>query len=107
MPAKKTLSVFLCILVASFLSCGGRQDTRDDGIDGTYVYQDNICRSTITVSGDSWRMKTQFGAPGFYGSPEYDSGKVKGETLYHSGVFAYGKVRNGTIRVAGRRYEKR
>lgn len=52
-------------------------------------------------------MKTQFGAPGYYGSDaRYDSGKVKGNTLYHSGIFEYGVVSGRTLKLAGREYRK-
>jgi len=52
-------------------------------------------------------MKTQFGAPGYYGSDaKYDSGNVKGNTLYHSGLFEYGTVSGRTLKLAGRNYQK-
>lgn len=52
-------------------------------------------------------MKTQFGAPGYYGSDaKYDSGKVKGNVLYHSGIFEYGEVSGRTLKIAGRNYSK-
>lgn len=52
-------------------------------------------------------MKTQFGAPGYYGSDaKYDSGKVKDNVLYYSGLFEYGKVTGSTLNIGGRRYRK-
>jgi hypothetical protein len=52
-------------------------------------------------------MKTQFGAPGYYGSDaKYDSGKVKGNTMFHSGIFEYGEVSGRTLKLAGRNYQK-
>ena len=102
---------FLLILIAAMMalcvSCGSRSSGGKESIDGTYVYQDGISRSVVTISGENWIMKTQFGAPGYYGSDaKYDSGKVKGNTLYHSGVFEYGKVSGRTLRLAGRSYHK-
>ena len=89
------------MLVIVFLipvSCGSKSSSANTSlggasIDGTYVYVDGISRSSVTISGDTWQMKTQFGAPGYYGSDaKYDSGKVKGNDLYHSGLFKYGEV---------------
>lgn len=102
---------FLLILVAAMMtlciSCGSRSSGKSESIDGTYVYQDGISRSVVTISGEWWTMKTQFGAPGYYGSDaKYDSGKVKGNTLYHSGVFEYGTVSGRTLKLAGRSYHK-
>ena len=52
-------------------------------------------------------MKTQFGAPGYYGSDaKYDSGKVKGNVLYYSGLFKYGVVSGNTLDIGGRIYRK-
>lgn len=40
-------------------------------------------QESIIISGSEWQMKTQFGAPGYYGSDaRYDSGKVKGNTVW-------------------------
>ena len=90
------------------VSCGSHSSTaQEERIDGTYVYQDGISRSIVTISGNEWHMKTQFGAPGYYGSDaKYDSGKVKGNTLYHSGIFEYGVVSGRTLKLAGRNYQK-
>ena len=90
------------------VSCSSRSDSSDknQSIDGTYVYQDAISRSVVTISDDKWTMKTQFGAPGYYGDVKHDSGKVKGKTLYHSGIIEYGKVSGQTLTLAGRRYSK-
>ena len=104
-------NTFLLILVAAMMalcvSCGSRSSGKSESIDGTYVYQDGISRSVVTISGEWWTMKTQFGAPGYYGSDaKYDSGKVKGNTLYHSGVFEYGEVSGRTLKLAGRSYHK-
>ena len=89
-------------------SCGSRSSSpQGDSIDGTYVYQDGVSRSVVTISGNEWHMKTQFGAPGYYGSDaKYDSGKVKGNTLYHSGIFEYGVVKDHTLRIAERYYKQ-
>ena len=102
---------FLLILVAAIMalcvSCGSRSSGKSESMDGTYVYQDGISRSVVTISGEWWTMKTQFGAPGYYGSDaKYDSGKVKGNTLYHSGIFEYGEVSGRTLKLAGRSYHK-
>lgn len=103
-------TIFILLLIAMMVlsvSCGSRSSGKTESIDGTYVYQDGISRSVVTISGDWWIMKTQFGAPGYYGSDaKYDSGKVKGNTLYHSGVFEYGEVSGRTLRLAGRSYHK-
>ena len=103
-------SIFILLLMAMMalcVSCGSRSSGKSEGIDGTYVYQDRISRSVVTISGERWTMKTQFGAPGYYGSDaKYDSGKVKGNILYHSGLFEYGKVSGRTLKLAGRSYQK-
>ena len=76
-------SIFIFILVALtglMVSCGSRSSSAQaESIDGTYVYQDAI---------------------------KYDSGKVKGNTLYHSGIFEYGVVSGRTLKLAGRDYKK-
>lgn len=104
-------SIFIFILVALtglMVSCGSRSSSAQaESIDGTYVYQDAISRSVVIISGNEWHMKTQFGAPGYYGSDaKYDSVKVKGNTLYHSGIFEYGVVSGRTLKLAGRDYKK-
>ena len=106
--SKYTIFILLLMsMMALSVSCGSRSSSKSESIDGTYVYQDGISRSVVTISGDWWIMKTQFGAPGYYGSDaKYDSGKVKGNTLYHSGVFEYGEVSGRTLRLAGRSYHK-
>ena len=102
--------VFLLLLtvVGLLTSCGSKESsTKNASIDGTYVYVDDISRSIVTISGDTWYMKTQFGAPGYYGSDaKYDSGKVKDNVLYYSGLFEYGKVTGSTLNIGGRRYRK-
>ena len=103
---KRISIITLLVLAVLAVSCGSNS-SKEKSIDGTYYYQDNVSRSTVTISGDSWSMKTQFGAPGYYGSPKYDSGKVKGNTLYHSGIIAYGQVSGRTLRIGGRSYSKR
>jgi hypothetical protein len=103
---KRISIVALLLLSVLSVSCGSGS-SKDKSIDGTYYFQDSVSRSTVTISGDNWSMKTQFGAPGYYGSPKYDSGKVKGNTLYHSGIIAYGKVSGRTLRIGGRSYSKR
>ena len=106
------LDTFLTILFLTVLglltACGSKKDSGGNAsIDGTYVYVDDISRSIVTISGDNWYMKTQFGAPGYYGSDaKYDSGKVKGKVLYYSGIFEYGKVSGSTLNIGGRRYRK-
>ena len=100
---KVLITLFTVVLLTA---CGSGSSSNDKSIDGTYVYQDGISRSTVTISGDTWRMRTEFGAPGYYGSPEYDSGKVKGNTLYHSGIIAYGQVSGQTLKIGGRTYRK-
>ena len=106
---ERTFLTFLLLAVAGLLaSCGSKgSSAQETSIEGTYVYVDDICRSTVTISGDTWRMKTQFGAPGYYGSDaKYDSGKVKGNVLYYSGLFQYGEVSGSTLNIGGRRYRK-
>lgn len=102
--------LFLLLLAVMCLVCGcGHRSSSpaDEGIDGTYLYQDGISRSIVIISGGAWKMKTQFGAPGYYGSDaKYDSGKVKGNVLYHSGIFEYGEVSGRTLKIAGRNYSK-
>ena len=102
--------VILMLLAFTMLmaSCGSRSaSSQGDSIDGTYVYQDDISRSVVIISGNEWHMKTQFGAPGYYGSDaKYDSGKVEGNMLYHSGFIKYGKVSGRTLKLAGRNYQK-
>ena len=103
----KRLSVIgLLLLAVLSVSCGS-DSSKEKSIDGTYYYQDSVRKSSVTISGDSWKMKTQFGAPGYYGSPKYDYGKVNGNTLYYSGIIPYGKVSGRTLRIGGRSYSKR
>lgn len=107
----KRIALLACLLLATaglLASCGSKNSAQEDtSIDGTYFYQDQICRSTVTIYGDTWQMKTQFGAPGYYGSDaKYDSGKVKGNVLYYSGLFKYGEVSGRTLTIAGRAYRK-
>ena len=107
MGKKSFLLIQVAAMMALCVSCGSRSSGKSESIDGTYVYQDGISRSVVTISGEWWTMKTQFGAPGYYGSDaKYDSGKVKGNTLYHSGVFEYGTVSGRTLKLAGRSYHK-
>ena len=52
-------------------------------------------------------MKTQFGAPGYYGNDaKYDSGSVQGNTLYYTASIPYGKVSGRTVTIGSRRYHK-
>ena len=107
MGKKSFLLILVAAMMALCVSCGSRSSGKSESIDGTYVYQDGISRSVVTISGEWWTMKTQFGAPGYYGSDaKYDSGKVKGNTLYHSGIFEYGEVSGRTLKLAGRSYHK-
>jgi len=105
---RSIICLLLVVLTGLIASCGSRSSSaQKESIDGTYVYQDGISRSVVTISGNEWHMKTQFGAPGYYGSnAKYDSGKVKGNTLYHSGIFEYGEVSGRTLSLAGRSYHK-
>jgi len=102
------LSLLILTVVGLLTACGSKKDAGENAsIDGTYVYVDDISRSIVTISGDNWYMKTQFGAPGYYGSDaKYDSGKVKGKVLYYSGIIEYGKVSGSTLNIGGRRYRK-
>lgn len=104
---KSIFILFLVALTGLMASCGSRSSSAQaESIDGTYMYQDAISRSVVIISGNEWHMKTQFGAPGYYGSDaKYDSGKVKGNTLYHSGIFEYGEVSGRTLKLAGRSYQ--
>ena len=102
------ISLLILAFIGILASCGSKSTHHEDiSIDGTYVYEDAISRSTVIISGDEWRMKTQFGAPGYYGSDaKYDSGTVKGKVLYHSNLFAYGEVSGRTLRIGSRSYYK-
>lgn len=106
--SKSLIISLFAVLTVIMVSCGSHSSSaRVDSIDGTYVYQDGVSRSVVTISGSEWHMKTQFGAPGYYGSDaKYDSGNVKGNTLYHSGLFEYGTVSGRTLKLAGRNYQK-
>ena len=100
---KRSLIILLTILILA--SCGS--NPAKESVDGHYVYQDGISRSEITISDGYWRMKTQFGAPGYYGSDaKYDSGEVKGNTLYHSRFIPYGTISKQTLTIGSRRYRK-
>ena len=77
------------------------------GINGTYVYQDEVSKSVVSISNSHWTMKTQFGAPGYYGNPEYESGEVRGNILYYSGLIEYGRVSGRTLWIGERRYQKK
>lgn len=99
--------IILLIIFAVCISCGSHSPRGNESIDGTYVYQDGISRSVVTISGDKWSMITQFGAPGYYDSPKYDSGKVKGNTLYYSGIIAYGNVSGRALTIGHRSYTKK
>lgn len=93
----------ILILICMLASCGSHSSSsRSESIDGTYVYQDGYVRSKVTIYGDRWRMKTQFGL----GSPSYDHGEVRGSTLYYSGLIEYGKVSGKTLNLAGKTYSK-
>ena len=106
--SKSVIISLFVVLIGIMVSCGSHSSSSHvDSIDGTYVYQDGVSRSVVTISGNEWHMKTQFGAPGYYGSDaKYDSGQVKGNTLYHSGLFEYGVVSGRTLKLAGRNYQK-
>ena len=109
MVIPKSIVILLLVVMAGLMaSCGSRSSSaQEDSIDGTYVYQDGISRSIVTISGNEWHLKTQFGPPGYYGNDaKYDSGKVKGNTLYYSGIFEYGHVSGRTLKLAGRNYQK-
>ena len=105
---KSIVILLLVVMVGLMASCGSRSSSAQaESINGTYVYQDTISRSIVIISGNEWHMKTQFGAPGYYGSDaKYDSGKVKGNTMFHSGIFEYGEVSGRTLKLAGRNYQK-
>ena len=108
MGKKSFFLILVAVIMVLCASCSSRSSSKSESIDGIYVYQDGISRSVVTISGDWWTMKTQFGVPGYYGSDaKYDSGKVKGNTLYHSGVFEYGEVSGRILRIGGRSYSKR
>ena len=99
---KRKLTIFLTLIL---ISCGS--NPTKESIDGSYLYQDDISRSEVVVSDGRWRMRTQFGAPGYYGSDaKYDFGEVKGNTLYLSGFIPYGVISNQTLTIGSRRYRK-
>lgn len=106
----KEVARILCIISTIFflVSCGSKTSSQAaQSIDGRYVYQDAVSRSVITISGDHWSMKTQFGAPGYYGNDaKYDSGSVQGNTLYYTASIPYGKVSGRTVTIGSRRYHK-
>ena len=96
----------LALLTILLLASCGSNPTKES-IDGSYLYQDDISRSEVVVSDGRWRMRTRFGAPGYYGSDaKYDFGEVKGDTLYHSGFIPYGVISNQTLTIGSRRYRK-
>lgn len=105
---KSIIILLFAAMTGLMASCGSQKSSQDDQrIDGTYVYQDNICRSVVNIYGNQWDMTTRFGAPGYYGSEaKHDSGIVKGNTLYYSGFIEYGKVSGRTLTLAGRNYRK-
>lgn len=106
---KFSIHILLVLLALAILSsCSSKSSSSNEkSIEGTYIYQDAVSRSSVSISGDTWRMKTQFGAPGYYGSDaKYDSGKVKGNVLYYSGLFKYGVVSGNTLDIGGRIYRK-
>ena len=56
---RSLLFMLMCmVVVALCVSCGSRSSNKTESIDGTYVYQDGISRSVVTISGDKWTMKT-------------------------------------------------
>ena len=62
--------LFLLTLTVLLGACGSRSSAQKS-IDGKYVYEDNISRSVVTISGERWTMSTKFGAPGYrYGSDD-------------------------------------
>ena len=100
-------TILLLTLTVLLASCGSRSSAQES-IDGKYVYEDNISRSVVTISGKMWTMSTKFGAPGYrYGSDDkFDAGEVKDNTLYHSGFIPYGKVSGKTLTIGSRHYYK-
>ena len=106
---KGLIRLLLAAFMVFFLvSCGSKTSSQAaQSIAGRYVYQDAVSRSVITISGDHWSMKTQFGAPGYYGNDaKYDSGSVQGNTLYYTASIPYGKVSGRTVTIGSRRYHK-
>ena len=59
---------------------------KEISIDGTYRYNDESVKISITITGDSWIGKTTIisGMGDEYDRPEYQSGIVNGQELYES-----------------------
>ena len=104
----KHLRPLLLLTFALLLAACGSRSSAQKSIDGKYVYEDNISRSVVTISGERWTMSTKFGAPGYrYGTDDkFDAGAVKGNTLYHSGFIPYGQVSGNTLTIGFRHYYK-
>lgn len=104
----KLLRPLLLLTLTVLLGACGSRSSAQRSIDGKYVYEDNISRSVVTISGERWTMSTKFGAPGYrYGSEDkFDAGDVKGNTLYHSGFIPYGQVSDNTLTIGFRHYYK-
>ena len=102
----KLLRPLLLLTLTTLLTACGSRSSAQKSIDGKYVYEDGISESVVTISGERWTMRTKFGAPGYrYGTDDkFDSGEVKGNTLYHSGFIPYGKVSDGTLTIGFRHY---
>jgi hypothetical protein len=58
----------------------------DQSIDGIYTFEDASAFLRITVSGDTWIGKTiiRSGMGEEYDEVSYESGRMKGKTLYES-----------------------
>jgi len=104
------LAALLLVLLSPFLfrscSCSsgkGSSYRNESGssssgrsIDGTYYWSDGISKHTVRISGNTWRGETQFGP----GDIETESGTVRGNTLYYSGM-EIGRVAGSTLSWGG------
>jgi hypothetical protein len=57
----------------------------ENSIDGTYYWSNGVSSHTVEIYGDSWYGVTTFGS-GYGEDSETESGSVRGNTLYYSGM---------------------
>ena len=57
----------------------------ENSIDGTYYWSNGVSSHTVEIYGNSWYGVTTFGS-GYGEDSESESGSVRGNTLYYSGM---------------------
>ena len=57
----------------------------ENSIDGTYYWSNGVSSHTVEIYGNSWYGVTTFGS-GYGEDSETESGSVRGNTLYSSGM---------------------